>query len=113
MKATAERITNILKSSTDVTDLVGNRIYWGLGRQKENEAAIVFSVQEQVNGASADSRSWATTIRVYAGDMDQASDVYEALMSVMATEGYFQSGASGISDDEAKEAVMELTYNLK
>jgi hypothetical protein len=45
--------------------------------------------------------------------MDLASDVYEAVISVMATEGYFQNGASGISDDEVKEAVMEITYNLK
>jgi phage-related protein len=113
MKAIAKQILDTLKSSTDVTDLVGPRIYWGLGKQKENEAAIIFSVQEQNNGASADSRSWATTIRVYAEDMDQASDVYEAVRSVMTGEGYFQSGSSGISDDESKEAVMEITYNLK
>lgn len=113
MKAIATQVRDLLGSATAVTDLVADRIYWGLGKQQEKQSAIIFSVQEGINKASADSRDWSTTIRIYAEDLDAASDIYEAVRQTMDGAGHFQGGTSGISDDEDKEGVMELTYNLK
>nr|WP_299385583.1 hypothetical protein [Allomuricauda sp.] len=113
MKAIATQIKNILSADTIVDSLVSGRIYWGLGKQKEKELAIIFSVEEIIQGATADTRRWGTTIRCYGPDLDQVSDLYEAARNTMKSEGHqFKGGSSGITDEEDREGVAELTFEL-
>lgn len=113
MKAIAENIRTTLSADSSVNALLAGRIYWGMGKQNEKEAIAIFSVDEILQGATPDSRRYATTIRCYAPDMDAASDVYEAVLAAMKAAGHhFTGGTGGISDDEEREGVMQINFNL-
>lgn len=114
MKIIAENVRTALTDDAAVAALVADRVYWGQGKQNEKEAIVVFSIDELLQGASADRRAYSTTIRCYAPDMDVASDIYEAVNTAMRGAGhYFTGGTGGISDDEDREGVMEISFNLK
>jgi len=113
MKEIAQNIKSVLEANAVLTTLVSTDIYWSLAPEKQEAPFVLFDVGE-LRGLTKDRRGYTSTLRCFAKDMDAAADVYEQVKQTLENAGhYFVSGTSGITDDEYREAVMELNFNLK
>ncbi len=113
MKIIAQHIAQVLVNDALVADLVADKVNWGLAGENVRTPFVLFGIEE-TKGMSKDRRGFAANIRCFGKNMDEASDVYEAVKAVMQNAGHdFINGQGGISDDEYREAVMELNFNLK
>ena len=113
MKQIAQKVKASLAANENLVNLIDDRIYWSLGPEKLEAPFVLFDIAE-IKGLSKDRRGHNAIVRCFGSNMDVASDVYEAVKTVLENARHdFVSGQSGITDDEFREAVMELNFNLK
>lgn len=113
MKQQAQALRALLIADGSVTAIASQRIYWETGDEDEQVPMAVFSIVEDLP-QSKDRRNFDAVIRCFGQDLDEASDLYEAIREVLVNNNcYPERGQSGISDDERREGVIELNVKLK
>lgn len=113
MQEASDKLQEVLGGDATMANLVGGKIYWELGKDNEKPPLIAYSITKNP-GQSKDSESFSASIRCYGGNMLESAQIASAVEAAMKeARQLFRGGQSGVTDDESREAVIELNYNLK
>lgn len=112
MTEASDKIQEILTNNTAVTAIVGDKIYWELGKDGDDVPLINYTITQEL-GPSKDRNNYSAVIRCFGGDMLASANINTAVQAAMkAANQTFQGAQSGLTDDEQREAVILINYNI-
>ena len=114
MNWVVENIINEFAADAAFNALVGDQVFWEMAPAGDDECFCNISVLEN-KPVSKDARDFTIEMRIYDNTLTRGGDVYEAARAVVQQKSgwNFISGRSQYTDQEGKQAYLELNFNYK
>ena len=110
----AEHI-NITLNQPAIFNQVGEHIYWELAEEDTDYPFITFTVQGERPVTKEGMRDYEVKVRVFAKSLTASATIGKVITDTLkdTTTWKDRGMRSSYTDNEAKEAFIELTYNFK
>jgi len=110
----AEHITTSL-NQPDIFNEVGDNIYWELAEEETTYPFITFTVQGERPVTKEGMRDYEVKVRVFAKSLTASATIGKVITDTLKETSTWKDRGmrSSYTDNEAKEAFIELTYNFK
>ena len=114
MLDTAKHITTVLTHPAILAVVTGG-VYWELADQEAEWPFVNFSFQGDKPISKEGKREYNVFVRIFAESLTQGATIAQEIHNNIKSNSnwYDRGNRSGYTDNEAKEAFIELTYNFK